>query len=86
MKKQIFIQKNNYSEITGGPVTKLKNLSDVHLILLGAVENDFQLVIQKESYEITSGLLKLLGGENQHSLGKLIFENWPKCASVGCIP
>ena len=35
-------------------VTKLKNLSDVHLMLLGAVENDFQLVIQKESYEIAN--------------------------------
>ena len=35
-------------------VTKLKNLPDVHLMLLGAVENDFQLVIQKESYEIAN--------------------------------
>ena len=34
-----------------GSVTKLKNLSDVHSILLGGVENNFQLVIQKESYE-----------------------------------
>ena len=33
---------------------KLKNLSDVHSILLGAVKNDFQLVIPKESYEIAS--------------------------------
>ena len=41
---------------TKEPVTKLKNLSDVHSILLGAVENDFQLVIQKESYEIASDL------------------------------
>ena len=39
-----------------GLVTKLKNLSDVHSILLGAVENDFQLVTQKESYEIASDL------------------------------
>ena len=39
-----------------GPIMKLKNLSDVHSILLGAVENDFQLVIQKESYEIASDL------------------------------
>ena len=39
-----------------GRVMKLKNLSDVHSILLGAVENDFQLVIQKESYEIASDL------------------------------
>ena len=39
-----------------GSVTKLRNLSDVHSILLGAVENDFQLVIQKESYEIASDL------------------------------
>ena len=39
-----------------GPVTKLKNLSDVHSILLGAAENDFQLVTQKESYEIASDL------------------------------
>ena len=35
-------------------LTKLKNLSDVHSILLGAVENDFQLFIQKESYENAS--------------------------------
>ena len=41
---------------SAGPVTKLKNLSDVHSILLGAVENDFQLFIQKESYEIASHL------------------------------
>ena len=31
-------------------------MSDVHSILLGAVENDFQLLIQKESYEIESDL------------------------------
>ena len=35
---------------------KLKNLSEVHSILLGAVENDFQLFIQKESYKIASDL------------------------------
>ena len=39
-----------------GVATKLKDLSDVHSILLGAVENDFQLVTQKESYEIASDL------------------------------
>ena len=39
-----------------GPVTKFRNLSDVHSILLGAVENDFQLVIQKETYEIANDL------------------------------
>ena len=39
-----------------GPLTKLKNLSDVHSILLNAVENDFQLVIRKESYKIASDL------------------------------
>ena len=39
-----------------GSVTKLKNLSDVHSILLGGVENNFQLVIQKESYETASDL------------------------------
>ena len=50
-------QKNTSRHIlTYGPVTKLKNLSDVHSILLGAEENDFQLVIQKESYEIVSDL------------------------------
>ena len=38
------------------PVTKLKNLLDVHSILLGAEENDFQLVIQKEIYEIVNDL------------------------------
>ena len=46
-----------FSKITSfGPVRKLKNLSDVHSMLLGAEENDFQLVIQKESYEIVSDL------------------------------
>ena len=39
-----------------GPATKFKNLSDVHSILLGAEENDFQLVIQKESNEIVNHL------------------------------
>ena len=39
-----------------GPVFKLKNLSDVQSILLGAVENDFQLVIRKESYKNASDL------------------------------
>ena len=49
----------NYVKISNyifGPVTKLKNLSNVHSILLAAVENDFQLFIQKESYEIASEL------------------------------
>ena len=32
-----------------GFVTKFKNLSDVHSILPGAAENDFQLVLQKET-------------------------------------
>ena len=41
----------NKSYPMAGPVAKLKNLSNVHSILLGVVENDFQLVIQKESYE-----------------------------------
>ena len=39
-----------------GSVAKLKNLSDVHSILLGGVENNFQLVIQKESNETASDL------------------------------
>ena len=62
---------------------RLKNLSDVHLILLGAVENDFELVIQKKLRNC-EWPLKPLGGKNQHLLGKLTFENLPKCASVGC--
>ena len=37
-------------------VTKLKNLLEVHSILLGGVENDFQLVMQKESYETANDL------------------------------
>ena len=65
-----------------GSVTKLKNLLDEHSILLGGLENDFQLVIQKESYETAS--FKTCRGKNQHLLGKLIFENWPKWPSVGC--
>ena len=40
----------------GRPVTKSKNLSYVHLILLGAAENDFQLVMQEESHEIASDI------------------------------
>ena len=39
-----------------GSVTKLKNLLDEHSILLGGLENDFQIVIQKESYETASDL------------------------------
>ena len=31
-------------------------MSDVHAILLGDIESDFQLVIQKESYGIASDL------------------------------
>ena len=49
----------NYVKISNyifGPATKFKNLSNVHSILLGAVENDFQSFIQKESYEIASEL------------------------------
>ena len=54
--KKIYHINSNTVRSVIGPVTKLKNLSDVHSILLGAVENDFQLVIQKESYEIASDL------------------------------
>lgn len=39
-----------------GPVAKLKNLSGVHSILLGAVENDCQLFMQIESYKTASDL------------------------------
>ena len=39
-----------------GPVTKLKNLSDVHSIPLGGAENDVQLLIRKESYETANDL------------------------------
>ena len=35
---------------------KLKNLSKGHSILLDAVENYFQLFIQKERYEIANDL------------------------------
>ena len=48
----LIVQKLTYT----WPVTKLKNLLDTHSILLGPVENDFQLLIQKESYEIASDL------------------------------
>ena len=54
-KKLYHINSNTVRSVIG-PVTKLKNLSDVHSILLGAVENDFQLFIQKESYENASDL------------------------------
>ena len=45
-----------FGVFSAGPVTKLKNLSDVHSILLGAAENDFKLNIQKESYGIANDL------------------------------
>ena len=48
--------KTNNLRLVVGPVTKLKSLSDVNSILLGAVENDSQLVIETESYEIPSDL------------------------------
>ena len=54
--KKIYHINSNTVRSVIGPVTKLKNLSDVHSILLGAVENDFQLFIQKESYENASDL------------------------------
>ena len=47
---------NNQEQRITGPATKLKNLSDVHSVLLGAVGNDFQRMIQKESYEIANDL------------------------------
>ena len=50
------LQGSIQSTCTNGPFTNLKNLLDVHSILLGAVENDLQLVIQVESYEIASDL------------------------------
>ena len=54
---QIFIRQNNqFTDVSVASFTKLRSLSDVHLILLGAVENDFQLVTQKENYEIAGGL------------------------------
>ena len=65
-------------DIVAGPVTKLKNLSDVHSILLGAKENDVQLFVQKESYETFR--------RKNHLFGKLIFENLPKCASFVSTP
>ena len=53
-----------FSKITPfGPVMKLKNLLDVHLILLGAVENDFELVTQKKLRNCERPL-KLLGEKN----------------------
>ena len=54
--KKIYHINSNTVRSVIGPVTKLKNLSDVHSILLGAVENDFQLFIQKESYENASDI------------------------------
>ena len=53
---EIKMSKLNKQHISERHVTKLKNLLDVHSILLGAVENDFQFFRQKESYEIASDL------------------------------
>ena len=39
-----------------GPVTKLKNLSDIHSILLGAVEKIISDYLYKKSYIIASDL------------------------------
>ena len=54
--KKIYHINSNTLRSVIGPVTKFKNLSDVQSILLDAVENDFQLFIQKESYENASDL------------------------------
>ena len=48
-------------DVDTGPVTKLKNMSDVHSTLLGVVEIDFQLFRQKEIYEIASDLRNFQG-------------------------
>ena len=50
------------------PVMKLKNPSDVHTILLGTVENDFQLVVQKKATKLRV-TFKTFRGKNQHLLG-----------------
>ena len=63
---------------------KLKNLPDVHSILLGAEENDFQLSIHKERRVKLRVTFETFRGKNQHLLGNLIFEKWPKCASAEC--
>ena len=52
-------------------------------ILLRAVENDLQLVIQKKATKLQM-TFKTFRGKNQNLLGKSIFENCPKYASVGC--
>ena len=65
------------------PLTKFKNLSDVDSILLGAAESDFQLVTQKKATKLRM-TFKTFMEKNHRLLGKLVFENWPKCASVGC--
>ena len=67
---------------SAGPVTKLKNLLDVHSILLGAVENFFNNLYKKKATKLRV-TFKIIREENQHLLGKLIFENGSKCASVG---
>ena len=53
---------------------KLKNLLDVHSILLGAEENDFQLSIHKERRVKLRVTFETFRGKNQHLLGNLIFE------------
>ena len=55
-----------------GPVTKFKNLSDVHSILLGAAENDFQLVIQKKATKLRV-TFKTFRGRKSALIGKVDF-------------
>ena len=54
---------------------KLKNLPDVHSILLGAEENDFQLSVHKERRVKLRVTFETFRGKNQHLLGKLISRN-----------
>ena len=52
-------------------------MSDVHSILQGAMENGFRLVVQKESYEIASGL-KTFKGKKSALIGKVDFRELAK--------
>ena len=56
-----------------GRVTKLKNLSDVYSILLGAIENEVQLFIQKENFKTFRGKTALIGQVDFREFAKMYF-------------
>ena len=68
----VYYNYNCNTIIIDGSVKKLKILSDVHSILLGAVENNFQLVIQKNATKVRV-TFKTFRRKKSAFIGKLDF-------------